>query len=406
MASFVDRLVCSRCGTELDHRGREHLCPCGGPLLVDYDLEAVARAVGPDAISARAAGGMWRFRELLPVEDPARAVTLGEGGTPLLDAPRLAEALGVGAVSVKDDGRNPTGSFKARGAACGITAAVERGVREVALPTAGNAGVAWAAYGAAAGLAVHVAMPADAPAATVDALRLLGAELTLVDGLISDAGRVVTEGIAEHGWYDAGTLREPYRIEGKKTLGLEIAEGLGWRFPDAVVYPAGGGVGLIGMWRAFAQLRELGWVDGRAPRLVVVQSTGCAPLVRAFEQGLEAAEPWPEADTIAHGLRVPSPLGDRLVLRAIRETGGTAVAVDDGDILAAQARLAAATGVLASPEGAATLAGAEALAASGAIGAGERVVLVNTGSGLLPAAGAPRAGDASSPSLKTRAEGR
>jgi threonine synthase len=253
----------------------------------------------------------------------------------------------------------------------------------VALPTAGNAGVAWAAYGAAAGLTVHVAMPADAPRANADAVRLFGARLTLVDGLISDAGRVIAEGVAEHGWYDAGTLREPYRIEGKKTLGFEIAEDLGWRFPDAVVYPAGGGVGLIGMWRAFAQLRDLGWVRGPVPRLVVVQATGCAPLVRAFERGDDAAEPWPDAATVAHGLRVPSPLGDRLVLRAIRETGGTAVAVDDREILAAQGRLAAATGVLASPEGAATVAGAAALVARGDLGPAGEVVLVNTGSGLV-----------------------
>ena len=230
-------------------------------------------------------------------------------------------------------------------------------------------------------------MPADAPRANVDAVRRLGAELTLVDGLISDAGRVIAEGIERHGWYDAGTLREPYRIEGKKTLGFEIAEGLGWRFPDAVVYPAGGGVGLIGMWRAFEQLRELGWVEGAVPRLIVVQSAGCAPIVRAFERGLDAADPWPDAATVAQGLRVPSPLGDRLVLRAVRATGGTAVAVDDRSILDARDRLAAATGILASPEGAATLAGAEALAARGDLGPEDAVVLVNTGSGLVDAAG-------------------
>ena len=326
---------------------------------------------------------MWRFRELLPVEDPARIVHLGEGGTPLVEAPALASMLGVGAVFVKDDGLNPTGSFKARGAAAGMTAAVERGVQEVALPTAGNAGVAWAAYGAAAGVRVHVAMPRDAPAATAEAVRLLGASLTLVDGLISDAGLAIAEGVERHGWYDAGTLREPYRIEGKKTLGFEIAEGLGWRFPDVVVYPAGGGVGLIGMWRAFDQLRALGWVTGREPRLVVVQSTGCAPLVRAFERGADAAEPWEDARTVAQGLRVPSPLGDRLVLRAVRETGGTAVAVPDEDILAARGELAAATGVLSSPEGAATLAGARALFARGDLGPADRVVLVNTGQGLI-----------------------
>ncbi|HEY7280238.1 MAG TPA: threonine synthase [Actinomycetota bacterium] len=383
MASFVSRLVCSRCGASFDPRGVHHLCDCGGALLVDYDLDTAGRTLDRDAVGARARGGMWRFRELLPVEDPASIVSLGEGGTPLVDSPRLAASLGLGKVLVKDDGRNPTGSFKARGAASGVTAAVERGVREVALPTAGNAGVAWAAYGAAAGLRVHVAMPADAPRANADSVRLVGGDLTLVDGLISDAARWIEAGIAEHGWYDAGTLREPYRIEGKKTLGFEIAEDLGWRFPDAVVYPAGGGVGLIGMWRAFAQLRELGWVGGEPPRMIVVQSTGCAPIVRAFERGEEVAERWEGARTIAQGLRVPSPPGDRLVLRAIRETGGTAVAVDDADIGAARTALGAATGILASPEGAATLAGARALAERGDLGRGDRVVLVNTGSGLV-----------------------
>jgi threonine synthase len=347
---------------------------------VDYDLASVQRTTDRSVVTGRAGGGMWRFRELLPVEDPERIVHLGEGSTPLLASPALAGSLGVAEVRVKDEGLNPTATFKARGAACGITAAVERGVREVALPTAGNAGVAWAAYGGAAGLAVHVAMPRDAPPAVIDAVRTLGASLTLVDGLISDAGRVIAEGIERHGWYDAGTLREPYRIEGKKTLGFEIAEGLGWRFPDVVVYPAGGGVGLIGMWLAFAQLRDLGWVEGNVPRLAVVQSTGCAPLVRAFERGEEAAEPWVGAATVAHGLRVPSPLGDRLVLQALGETAGTAVAVADDDILRARRRLASATGVLASPEGAAALAGAEALAARGDIGPADRVVVVNTGS--------------------------
>jgi threonine synthase len=379
VSSSVRRLACSRCDRTYDHREPHHLCVCGGPLLVEYDLDAVVSRVDQDRVAARTGPGMWRYLELLPVEDPARIVHLGEGGTALIDAPRLAARLGVRSVHVKDEGRNPTGTFKARGAACGVTAAVERGVTDVALPTAGNAGVAWAAYGAAAGLRVHVAVPRDAPAANLAALRLLGADVTAVDGLISDAGRIVAEGIAAHGWYDAGTLREPYRIEGKRTLGFEIAEQLGWRFPDAVVYPAGGGVGLIGMWRAFAQLRELGWVSGRVPRLVVTQSDGCAPLVRAFEAGADAAEPWEGAATIAQGLRVPAPLGDRLVLQAVRETGGTAIAVPDAEIVAAQRSLAAATGILASPEGAAPLAAAVRLAERGDLGPHDRVVLVNTG---------------------------
>ena len=379
MSSSVTHLVCSRCGRPHDHLEWHQLCRCGGPLIVEYDLDAVAGRVTRDRVAARTGLGMWRYVELLPVEDAERIVHLGEGWTALIPSPVLTAGLGVRSLHVKDDGRNPTGTFKARGAACGVTAAVERGASDVALPSAGNAGVAWAAYGAAAGLRVHVAVPRDAPAANLAALRLLGAEVAPVDGLISDAGRIVAEMVAAHGWYDAGTLREPYRVEGKKTLGFEIAEQLGWRFPDAVVYPAGGGVGLIGMWRAFAQLRDLGWVTGEVPRLVVTQSEGCAPLVRAFESGADVAEPWVGATTIAHGLRVPAPLGDRLVLQAVRETGGTAVAVPDEEMVAAQRALAAATGILASPEGAAPLAAAPRLVERGDLGPEDRVVLVNTG---------------------------
>ena len=350
---------------------------------MDYDLDRVREAASPEVVSGRP-GGMWRWRELLAVEDPDRIVSLGEGSTPLRPSPRLATDLAVARVWVKDEGENPTGTFKARGASAGVTAAVERAAGDLALPTAGNAGVAWAAYGAAAGLAVHVAMPADAPPELVRACRSLGAELTLVDGLISDAGMVVAERIAEHGSYDAGTLREPYRIDGKKTLGFEIVEQLGWRFPDVVVYPAGGGVGLIGMWRAFGQLRELGWAAGDVPRLVVTQSDGCAPLVRAFEAGADDTKPWDGARTIAHGLRVPDPIGGRLVLRALRETGGTAVAVPDDEIVAARPLMAAGAGVRPSSEGAATLAAATFLRERGDLGADDVVVLVNTGRDPVP----------------------
>jgi threonine synthase len=324
---------------------------------------------------------MWRYRELLPHDDERDVVSLGEGLTPLLPLPRTGRAIGLHDLWVKDDGANPTGSFKARGAACGVTMARALGVGEVALPTAGNAGGAWAAYGAAAGLRVHVAMPSDAPLANQLDVRAYGAELTLVDGLISDAGRLVAQGAAEHGWFDAATLKEPYRIEGKKTIGLELAEQLGWRGPDVIVYPAGGGVGLIGIWRAFAALRELGWVEGDPPRLMIVQATGCAPLVEAFERGEEESQPWQGASTLAAGLRVPKALGDFLVLRAIRETGGAAIAVEDEAMLAAMLRLGR-EGLLVSPEGAATLVAAERLRARGDLAEGERVVLVNTGSGL------------------------
>jgi threonine synthase len=324
---------------------------------------------------------MWRYRELLPHDDERDVVSLGEGLTPLLPLPRTGRAIGLHDLWVKDDGANPTGSFKARGAACGVTMARALGVREVALPTAGNAGGAWAAYGAAAGLRVHVAMPSDAPLANQLDVRAYGAELMLVDGLISDAGRLVAQSAAEHGWFDAATLKEPYRIEGKKTIGLELAEQLGWRAPDVIVYPAGGGVGLIGIWRAFAALRELGWVEGDPPRLMIVQATGCAPLVEAFERGEEESQPWQGASTLAAGLRVPKALGDFLVLRAIRETGGAAIAVEDEAMLAAMLRLGR-EGLLVSPEGAATLVAAERLRARSDLAEGERVVLVNTGSGL------------------------
>lgn len=376
--SFVSSLTCSRCATTHDPTLPHNLCDCGGPLLVDYDLEGVGASVSPEAIAGRDAS-MWRYRELLPVAAPSDVVTLGEGFTPLVPAPALARRLGVRAVWVKDDGLNPTGTFKARGAACGVSRARELGIREVALPTAGNAGGAWACYGAAAGLDVHVAMPSDAPDANKLECRAFGAELTLVDGLISDAAKVIADGVERHGWFDCSTLREPYRIEGKKTLGLEIAEQLGWQSPDAIVYPAGGGVGAIGIHRGLEQLRELGWVRGELPRLVVVQAAGCAPLVRAFEEGREECEPWPDAHTIATGLKVPKPLGDALVLRAVRETGGTAVAVEDRQILEAIGALAADASILACPEGAATLAGASRLRERGELGPEDRVVLINTG---------------------------
>ena len=275
-----------------------------------------------------------------------------------------------------------SGTFKARGAACGITAAVERGVTEVALPSAGNAGGAWAAYGAAAGVAVHVAVPSDTPELMRLECEAYGASVALVDGSISDAGRVVEEESQRNGWLNAATLREPYRIEGKKTLGLEIAEQLGWRFPDVIVYPAGGGVGLIGIWRAVTQLRSLGWVQGDQPRLVIVQATGCAPLVKAFREGSEESEPWPDPHTVAVGLRVPKALGDFLVLRAVRESGGTALSVTDDEILSAMTRMAREAGVLACPEGAATLAAVQAMRSSDQLGGSERVVLVNTGNAL------------------------
>jgi threonine synthase len=325
---------------------------------------------------------MWRYRELLPVEEENRIVALGEGFTPLHRAYRLGASVGVPDLWVKDEGLEPTGTFKARGAACGITAAAERGVSDVALPSAGNAGGAWAAYGAAAGMAVHVAVPADTPELMVLECEAYGAEVVRVDGHIGDAGRIVAEWARTNRWFDVSTLREPYRVEGKKTLGFEIAEQVGWRLPDVIVYPAGGGVGMIGIWRALSQLRTMGWVRGDLPRLVVVQPDGCAPLVKAFREGAEESEPWPDPETVAVGLRVPKALGDFLVLRAIRETGGVAVSVPDRAILSAMARMAREAGIVACPEGAATLAAVEALRSGGDVGGSERVVLINTGTGL------------------------
>ncbi|HYT29672.1 MAG TPA: threonine synthase [Actinomycetota bacterium] len=380
--TFLTHLACTSCGRRLDFDRPQNVCGCGSPVLAEYDLDGVARSLSKEDLPARPAS-MWRYGELLPVGDRGNVVSLGEGFTPLLPVPeRAGRRWGLPGLLVKDEGTNPTGTFKARGASCGISRAVELGIREVALSTAGNAGGAWACYGAAAGVRVHVAMPRDAPDVNRLECELFGASVTLVDGLISDAGRVVAEGVRRLGWFDVSTLKEPYRIEGKKTLGLEIAEQLGWRMPDAVVYPAGGGVGIIGIWRGLSQLRELGWVDGDLPRLSIVQSEGCAPIVRAFDAGAEASEPWEGADTIAAGLRVPKALGDSLVLRAIRETGGSAVAVSDDAILEAMGELARHAGVLAAPEGAATLAGALALRERGDLRPGDRAVLVQTGSAM------------------------
>lgn len=382
MPSFVTHLSCPRCGLAHDHRQLQHLCTaCDSPLLVEYDLEAVAAHADKETI-ARRPPTMWRYREFLPVEHPGQIVSLGEGFTPLLPVGQALAELGLTDLWIKDEGLNPTGSFKARGAACGIARARELGARAVALPTAGNAGGAWSCYGAAAGLIVHVAMPVDAPEINALECRLYGARLTMVDGLISDAGKLIAQGIREHGWYDAATLKEPYRIEGKKTLGLEIAEQFGWQMPDAILYPAGGGVGLIGIWRALAQLKAIGWVQGELPRLILVQAEGCAPLVRAFEAGAEVSEFWEGARTFSAGLRVPKALGDFLALRAVRETGGTAVAVSDefcGEMMKVLARRA---GLFAAPEGASTLAAAVVLRERGDLKDSDRVVLINTGTGL------------------------
>ncbi len=376
--SALSHLECGRCGTWHEADKPQNLCECGTPLLVRYDLAAVR--VSTSDIARRPAN-LWRYRELLPVRDPANVVTLGEGMSPILPLPSYGARIGVPNLLVKEEGALPTGSFKARGAAVGVSRARELGIERITMPTNGNAGAAWATYAARAGMASLVVMPKDAPAITRMECAMAGARLYIVDGLIGDAGRLAAQAVGD-GWFNTSTLKEPYRIEGKKTMGLEIVEQLGWRVPDVIVYPTGGGVGLIGIRKALDEMVALGWLTGRLPRLVAVQSSGCAPIVRAFEQGADTAEPWQDAATVAFGINVSSALGDFLILSAIRDTGGTAVAVDDATILAEQAECAASEGVLMCPEGAATLAAVSQLRKSGWLDGSEEVVVLNTGSDL------------------------
>ena len=383
MSSFATHLECARCSQFFEINTLQQTCPNeGGPLLVRYDLRRVHDSVKRDNLRERPAT-LWRYAELLPVEDKSSIVTLGENNTPLLDAPRLAKAIGLDVLLIKDEGLLPTGSFKARGAALGVTRAKELGVTTMALPTAGNAGAAWAAYGARAGIRVVVVMPETTPQVIQRETAAYGADVWLVPGSIADAGAVVKKACAECGWYDASTLKEPYRIEGKKTMGFELAEQLEWTLPDVVVYPTGGGVGLIGMWKAFMELREIGWLRADAKtRFVAAQATGCAPIVRAFEDGADESQMWPDPKTFAAGIRVPKALGDFIVLRALRESGGIALAVTDDEI-ATHMRLAGESeGLLVCPEGGAALAATARLRRDGWIRDGERVAVFNTGSGL------------------------
>jgi threonine synthase len=378
-ATYVKRLVCGKCGQEHAARVLQGLCTaCARPLLVEYDLKAVAQALPRETLRGRVAS-LWRYRELLPVERDGNIVTLGEGFTPLLDLPRLGAAMGLERLAVKDEAQMPTLSFKARGQAVAVSMAKELGVKRLAIPSAGNAASAMAAYGARAGLEVFVFMPEDVPLGNLIECDLLGAKTFLVNGLIGDCGKIVRDGAAAMGWFDVSTLKEPYRLEGKKTMGLEIAEQMDWRLPDVIIYPTGGGTGLVGMWKAFNEMEALGWIGKQRPRLVSVQAAGCAPIVRAFEQGAEHAEPWANAQTVAAGLRVPSAVGDFLILRAIRETGGTAIAVSDEELLAGQQALARAEGVCPAPEGGATVAALGKLLRSGWLRRSESVVLFNTG---------------------------
>jgi threonine synthase len=376
--SFAVDLACTRCERVLVLDATHNLCECGAPLSVRYDLDAARVHLTREALRTRPSD-MWRYREVLPVQRAENCVSLGEGMTPLLELPRLGAQLGGRRLLLKEESLNPTNSFKARGMATAVSRALELGLKHLAVPSAGNAGSALAAYAARAGLRATVVVPRDTPAAFVEECRALAAHVELVDGLINDCGKRVAAGRETHGWFDLSTLKEPYRLEGKKTLGYELAEQLGWRLPDVIVYPTGGGTGLVGMWKAFQELERLGWIAGRRPRMWSVQTQGCAPIVRAFHAGEERAAAWENAHTFALGLRVPVAVGDFLMLRALRESGGNAIAVSEEEIAAAGRELASAEGIFASPEGAATWAALRRLESIEALGDASTVVLFNTG---------------------------
>jgi threonine synthase len=377
----ISHLECSKCGKRREAGRLHNLCECGGPLLVRYDLETAKKIWSRDAL-ASAPSNMWRYAPVLPVVNQSSIVTLGEGMTPLIRTQRLGQALGADDLWVKDEGINPTGSFKARGLSCAISMCVELGVRKVAIPSAGNAASALAAYAAAAGIEAHIFMPRDVPQSNYIECKAFGANVTLVDGLISDCGKMVAARKDAEGWFDVSTLKEPYRIEGKKTMGYEVAEQLLWKLPDAIFYPAGGGVGLIGMWKAFDEMEAMGWISSHRPKMIAVQAEGCAPVVRAFERGEMESEFWEGAQTVASGLRVPKAIGDFLMLEAVRKSGGTAVAVSDEELVDASLELGAREGIFAAPEGGACVAALRQLLASGFLKSKDRIVIYNTGAGL------------------------
>ncbi|MEO8050424.1 MAG: threonine synthase [Acidobacteriota bacterium] len=377
----VTHLECSLCAQHCAANQIHNLCTCGGALLVRYDLDAVRKTWSRDSI-AQAKPDLWRYWPVLPVNRRESVVSLGEGMTPLIETKRLGAAVGARDLWVKDEGLNPTGSFKARGMSAAISMARELGIAKIAVPSAGNAASAAAAYSAAAGIEAHIFMPMDVPQANFIECKALGAHVTLVNGLISDCGRIVNERKDKEGWFDVSTLKEPYRIEGKKTMGYEVAEQFDWELPDAIFYPTGGGVGLIGMWKAFAEMDALGWIGSKRPKMIVVQAAGCQPMVRAFERGDQRAEFWQDASTVAAGLRVPKPLGDKLILDALRESGGTALAVNDEDLIDAGIELASLEGMFVAPEGAACVPALRKLLATGFLKPSERIVIYNTGAGL------------------------
>lgn len=378
--SALTHLQCSYTGEVVEADRPVRLSPAGKVLFARYDLQKAMRTLTREALRSRPAN-MWRYAEIMPVRRPENVVTLGEGYTPILTARRLGKLIGSDRLFIKDEGVNPTGSFKARPPAA-VSRARELGLSRLTLPSAGNAAGAMSAYCAAAGMEAHVFMPKDAPIANQQECVAYGARLTLVDGFITDAGKRSAAAAEELGLFDVSTLREPYRAEGKKTMGLEIAEQFDWELPDVIVYPTGGGTGIVGMWKAFEELEQMGWIGSKRPRMIVVQSEGCAPLVRAFEAGKEFAEPFPDPRTLAAGIRVPAAIGDYLILRAVRASGGTALTVSDTEILDSVGQMARTEGILGAPEGGATVAGLKKLRESGKVARDERVLLINTGSAL------------------------
>ncbi|RKU38086.1 threonine synthase [Candidatus Poribacteria bacterium] len=375
----LKNLECSKCGETYPHTEPQNVCTtCGKPLLARYTLEELAGRWQRDTLLSRPAS-LWRYAELLPISTPEDIVTLGETMTPLVHTKRLGEAFGLRDVWVKDESRLPTGSFKARGLAMAVSKAKSLGLKALAIPSAGNAATALAVYAAAAGIAAHIFMPQDTPDFNKQTCQLAGANVTLIDGLITDAGRIVAARKEQEGWFDVSTLKEPYRVEGKKTMGFELAEQCNWELPDVIIYPTGGGTGIVGMWKGFAELEAIGWIGEKRPRFISVQSTGCAPIVKAWEEGATEATPWNNAQTVASGLRVPQAIGDFLILEAIRKSNGAAIAVTDEAIHEAMQLLPTTEGLLTCPEGAATVAALKQLVSKGMIEPSERVVLFNTG---------------------------
>lgn len=377
----LTHLSCSSCKRNFEPGKPHNLCDCGGPLLAVYDLAGMRGALNRDEVK-NGPSSMWRYAPVLPVQNLSHIVSLGEGMTPLLRTPRLGARVGADDLWIKDEGLNPTGSFKARGLSCAISMAVELGIQKVAIPSAGNAASAMAAYAAAAGMEAHIFMPLDVPQSNYIECKSFGAHVTLVDGLISDCAKIVADRKDAEGWFDVSTLKEPYRIEGKKTMGYEVAEQFGWELPDVIFYPTGGGVGIIGMWKAFDEMEQLGWIGSKRPKMIAVQVEGCQPVVRAYQEGAAKSRFWDNAQTVAAGLRVPKPLGDFLILEAVRNSGGTAIAVSDEELIDAGIQLAAEEGLFVAPEGAACVAALQKLLHSGFLQRGERIVIYNTGSGL------------------------